>query len=147
LLVEEFKILLTGSPDGVFVRPDGSHLIADYKSARFTDVQDELFPMYEVQLNAYALIGEACGFSPVSSLALIYMEPMTNGDPQFHGQCRKFGFEMGFTAKTLRVEIRPQLLSPLFARTRELVKAPTPPKARPGCKDCELIQGLLRQAV
>jgi hypothetical protein len=110
-------------------------------------VQDELFPMYEVQLNAYALIGEACGFKPVSGLALIYMEPMTNGNPQFHGQCRSFGFEMGFTAKILRVEVRPQLLTPLFARTRELVKTPTPPKARPGCKDCELIQGLLRQAV
>lgn len=147
VLVGEFEILLTGSPDGVFVRPDGSHMIADYKTARFTDVQDDLFSMYEVQLNAYALIGATCGLRPITGLALIYMEPMTNGTPQFHGQCRNFGFEMGFTAKTLRVEIRPKLLTPLFARTRELVKTPTPPKARPGCKDCELIQGLLREAV
>lgn len=146
MLIEEFNILLAGSPDGVFVRPDGSHLIVDYKTARFTGVQDDLLPMYEVQLNAYALIGESCGFTPVTGLALIYMEPMTNGVSQFHVQCRDFGFAMGFSARILRVELRPAMLAPLFERTRKLVTMSAPPKGHPGCKDCTLIKGLLSRA-
>ena len=51
-------ILLTGSPDGVFTHRDGSYLIVDYKTAKYTGTQDQLYPMYEVQLNDYALIGE-----------------------------------------------------------------------------------------
>ena len=42
----EFGILLTGSPDGVFVRADGSHMIVDYKTAKFTGNQDRLHPPY-----------------------------------------------------------------------------------------------------
>ena len=57
---------------------DGSHLIVDYKTAKFTAHQDELFPMYEVQLNAYAVIGEQKGIAPVSGLALVYTEPVTD---------------------------------------------------------------------
>ena len=34
--------------------------------------------MYEVQLNAYAVIGEQKGFAPVSGLALVYTEPVTD---------------------------------------------------------------------
>ncbi len=54
----EANIKLTGVPDEMFLRNDGSYLIADYKTARFTDHQDELSPMYEVQLNGYAQIAE-----------------------------------------------------------------------------------------
>jgi len=54
-IVDEFDINLTGSPDGVFVRNDGSLMIVDYKTAKFTGNQDNLHPMYEAQLNAYAL--------------------------------------------------------------------------------------------
>ena len=72
------NILLTGSPDGVFVLPDGSYMIVDYKTAKHSGSQDDLFPIYETQLNAYAVIGEACGLTPVSKLALIYTEPITD---------------------------------------------------------------------
>ena len=36
---DEYNILLTGSPDGVFVREDGSHIIVDYKTSRHTKNQ------------------------------------------------------------------------------------------------------------
>ena len=63
---EEYAILLTGMPDGIFVGPDGSFMIVDYKTAKFTANQDALLPMYDIQLNAYAIIGEQCGFASVT---------------------------------------------------------------------------------
>jgi hypothetical protein len=65
-IVDEFGINLTGSPDGVFVCRDGSFMIVDYKTAKFTGNQDNLHPMYEAQLNAYAYISERIGFGSVT---------------------------------------------------------------------------------
>lgn len=78
ILDEETAILLTGSPDEMLRKSDGSHFIIDYKTAKFTGTQDELFPMYEAQLNAYAYIGDRCGFKPVVGLGLVYYEPLTD---------------------------------------------------------------------
>jgi hypothetical protein len=64
------NILLTGGPDAIFLKTDNSYIIADYKTARFTPTQDSLLPMYEIQLNSYALIGEQYGLKPVTDLAL-----------------------------------------------------------------------------
>jgi len=72
------NVLLTGSQDGIFILRDGSHLIVDYKTAKFTGTQDQIYSTYEVQLKAYALIGESLDLNPVSGLALIYMEPITH---------------------------------------------------------------------
>jgi ATP-dependent exoDNAse (exonuclease V) beta subunit len=44
-------------PDDVFELEDSTYHIVDYKTARLTETQDELFPKYEVQINAYAYIG------------------------------------------------------------------------------------------
>ena len=43
--VEEHGILLTGAPDAIFERADGTLVIADYKTSRVTPNQDRLFPM------------------------------------------------------------------------------------------------------
>lgn len=139
MLDEEFNILITGTADGIFDRADKSFLIADYQTARFTGKQDALLPLYEVQLNASAMIGDGCGFSPVSGLALIYMEPITESDADVR-QCRWHGFEMGFCAQVLVVKVAPSLVRPLLAKTREIHESPFPPRSRPGCKDCRLIQ-------
>lgn len=136
---DEFNILITGTADGIFDRADSTFLIADYKTARFTDKQDALLPLYEVQLNSYAMIGEHCGFSPVSGLALIYMEPMTESGAAAR-QSRPFGFEMGFSAHVLDVEVNPSLVKPLLAKTREVWEDPVSPPSRPSCTDCRLIQ-------
>ena len=139
---EEYNILITGTADGIFDRADGTFLIIDYKTARFTDKQDALLPLYEVQLNAYAMIGECCGFSPVSGLALIYMEPMTDA-AEHRRQGRPFGFEMGFRAHVLEVDVDPSLVRPLLARTREIWESAVPPPGRPGCKDCRQVEELV----
>ena len=139
----EHNILLTGMPDGILVRADRSYIIIDYKTAKFTATQDKLFPMYEVQLNAYAAIGEHCGFDPVTGLVLLYMEPMTNVRAGLDQQCRDYGFDMGFSAHVLSIDLNPDALDPLLAQTRELFQLPGPPPSRPDCKDCDLTERLI----
>jgi len=46
ILDRRTNVVLRGTPDGILVMQDGSHLIVDYKTAKFTAHQDELFPMY-----------------------------------------------------------------------------------------------------
>ena len=144
---EENDILLTGSPDGVFIRPDQSHIIVDYKTSRYTPHQDRLYPLYEAQLNAYALIGEQCGLKPVTALALIYTEPVTDdasaSEDAVH---RDDGFAMGFAAKVVDVELNPAIIGPLLAKTREICDLPTSPRGRTGCRNCGLLDDLLEIA-
>jgi len=146
-LVAEHNIMLTGAPDGILVRADGSHVIVDYKTAKLTHGQDELFPLYQVQLNGYAFIAEQCGFAPVGALALIYMEPGTD-PPGGHAQlCRVDGFQMGFVARIVNVELNTAMLDPLLARVRALHDRPDPPPGRPGCEDCRRVDKLARTAL
>jgi hypothetical protein len=147
MVQEEFNILLTGTPDAVFIRADRSHLIADYKTAKYTGAQDRLLPMYEAQLNTYALIGDVCGFKPVSGLALIYMEPVTDdraaNQDEHH---REDGFILGFSANIIPVSRDEGKLRPLFARVRQTHDLATAPAGRSGCKDCGLLEQLLHVA-
>ena len=69
---------MTGVPDDIFLNRDGSYSIIDYNNARFSKYQDTLFPIYKVQLNGYAMIGNKVGFNPISSLLLVYYEPQTH---------------------------------------------------------------------
>jgi hypothetical protein len=147
VLDSDTSLVLRGSPDGILVRDDNSHLIVDYKTAKFTAQQDELFPMYEAQLNAYAHIGERAGLSPVSGLALIYTEPVTDQraagkDANTTGQ----GFLMEFSAHILPVELKPKLVPKLLRRVREIQDLTHPPESSRGCIDCALLENLLAVA-
>lgn len=145
LLDDENNILFTGVPDGIFIKHDFSHVIVDYKTARYTGNQDKLMPMYEVQLNGYAMIGEKCNLHPVSDLALIYMEPVTGKEAISDGlNHRDNGFAMGFTANIHRVALNLDIIPPLLARTREISELSSAPEGCVGCKDCQLLEGLLR---
>lgn len=140
----ENNVLLTGTPDGVFVKPDKSYMIVDYKTARYTGKQDELIPKYEVQLNGYAMIGEQRGLHPVSELALIYFEPVTNDEAvRDVANCGDTGFLMGFAARVHRVELDLSGVKPLLAKTREIYEMSKAPSGRAGCKDCQLLDGLI----
>ena len=141
---KESNTLLTGTPDGVFIRPDNSYVIADYKTARYTEKQDELLPMYEVQLNAYAVIGEQCGLSPVSDLALIYMEPVTHREAVDDSiNYRDNGFAMGFSAYIHKVELNSSTIPSLLAQVREIYEMSNPPGGHTGCSDCQIMERLL----
>lgn len=134
----EYGIHLTGAADAIFEYADGSHLIADYKTARFTDRQNKkLLPRYKVQLNAYARIAADCGPSPISHLALIYMEPATKGDAvNYCGNCREDGFVMGFQARVVEIPLDDGLLKDAMARTREIFELSDAPDGAPACQDC-----------
>jgi ATP-dependent exoDNAse (exonuclease V) beta subunit len=77
---EPTGILLTGAPDDIVRKANGSLLVLDYKTSRFTENQDSLLPLYRIQLNSYAFICERIGMGNVSALALVYYEPVTDVD-------------------------------------------------------------------
>jgi len=138
------NVTLWGTPDGIFIKPDGSHLIVDYKTARYTESQDRLIPVYQVQLNAYAAIGEQWGLHPVTGLALIYMEPITDGEATLYmSNHKEYGFDMGFSAAVHWVDLDIDSIRLLLARARELYQLPVAPEGRQGCRDCISLDNLI----
>ncbi len=100
---------------------DDSHLIVDYKTAKLTPHQGGPFPMYEVQLNAYAVIGEQKGFAPVSGLALVYTEPVTSVAAAAKDSHQSdAGFILEFSAHIERVKFQPGKIPTLLAQAREI---------------------------
>lgn len=144
LLDPETNIILTGIADGILVRPDGSHLIVDYKTARHTPNQDALFPVYEIQLNCYAMIAESIGLTPVTELALIYAEPVTDIGPSDCSavQCDA-GFDLSFAAMIAPVRLDLSTIPPLLRRVRAIIDLDSPPPGGPGCDDCSKLDELL----
>lgn len=136
------NIDLTGSPDAVFRRPNGAHVIADYKTAY--PEHDGLLPMYVIQLNVYAAIGEQCGLSPVDSLALIYTTPLTDQSAAELARNRVVnGFAMGFEVTIKSIGFMREQLPVLMAEVRRIFELPSPPPGQPGCKDCKYLAGLM----
>ena len=82
---------------------------------------------------------------PVGRLALVYMEPVTDegtaADPQLVDDQ---GFSLGFEAKVVDVDLKPDgLIPPLLRKVKEVSLLETPPSGVPGCKDCEAVDGLI----
>ncbi len=140
----ETNIQLRGEPDEIIQKKDGSYFIIDYKTAKYTEAQDELLPMYEVQLNAYAYIGNRCNFNPVSGIGLVYYEPQTDLTLEnLGGRLLKEGFYMEFTGKLHKVSLDPdKIIPPLLKQVRKIVDAETIPPITESCKDCRLIEKL-----
>jgi hypothetical protein len=142
---EATSILLRGTPDGIFLMQDGSYTIIDYKTAKFTAYQDDLFPMYEAQLNAYAYIGERLDLKPVSKLALVYTEPITDSATRADdSNLTPEGFQMGFRARILEVDIKPDLVPRLLRTAADVLCSTSPPAGVEGCKDCAAVATLVR---
>ena len=136
-------ILLTGVPDEMIRVEDGSLVILDYKTAKFTDNQDALLPMYRCQLNAYAIIAEHLGFGHVSALGLVYFEPITDLDPtEIVALTDPQGCLMRFQATPLPIDLDPNMVPPLLRKAREIAELRYPPEGRDGCRDCELTAAL-----
>ena len=144
-LDEQTGITLRGEADGIFRLADGSYVIVDYKTSRYNPDRPGMFSNYEVQLNAYAMIAERQGLSPVSKLALVYMEPATDKTTaQEPNLVDDWGFTMCFLAKVVPVELRQaQLLPPLLRKARSVWDMDGPPKGARNCKDCAAVSGLL----
>ena len=138
-------VTLRGEADAIFRLPDGSCAIIDYKTSRYNPDNRSAFRVYRAQLNAYAWIWSRMETSPVSRLALVYMEPATGDDmanaPELVDAA---GFVMGFRPRVVEVELAPERLIPPLLRHAARIHALTaPPKTREGCRDCAALEGLL----
>ena len=139
------NILVTGVPDELFRRKDGSLVILDNKTARFTKNQDVLLPLYVIQLNGYAWISERLGMGAVSGLGLVYYEPMTELTTEtIDTVLADDGFSMRFQAKVLPLNLQLDHIPPLLQKVRAIFDLATAPIGRDGCKDCRLLDGLLK---
>jgi hypothetical protein len=149
VLDEESDVVLRGAPDEILQKDDGSHIIVDYKTAKYTKAQDSLFPLYKVQLNAYAYIGERRGFDPVSGLALVYMEPQTDlTQDQLDDLVKEEGFLMAFDGHVLEVGLEAdKIIPPLLKEVRAMHDLESPPPGKQGCRDCQLLEGLIATAM
>ena len=142
--VNEFNILLTGSPDGILIHEDNTISIIDYKTAKFTSTQDSLFPMYEAQLNSYGLIAKQLAYPKINQLALIYAEPITSGEKSLLEEYyHEYGFAMGFSAHIEMVKLDTSILDPLFDKVRNLYDMIKIPERSENCKDCEYTESLV----
>jgi len=143
--VERDGVTLTGVPDEIFQRPDGSYGIIDYKTARYTGNQDILMPVYEVQLNGYAYIAEAIGDKPVNDLYLVYFEPPSHDhfDELTSKHTTAEGFEMPFKSNIHKIRKNTKEIERLMEKANKIYEMAVPPKGRDGCEDCKRLDALL----
>jgi hypothetical protein len=145
VFIRDVKIQFTGVPDEIIQLPDRSYYIIDYKTAKYTDTQYELKPMYEVQLNGYAYIAEQIGISPVSGLYLVYYEPSTDIElSAIDNFILENGFSMNFSGKVIQVEIDRNRIMDLLERAREIYDYESLPPGRDRCQNCLLIKKILQ---
>jgi len=137
LPVEQGNWILTGYPDDIFKIKNGGYHIVDYKTAKFTDRQDELYPLYEVQLNCYAYLAEKYGYNPVTKLSLVYCQP--NNDLESDED-----FKLKFETYTLKVNLNLDIIPNLLLKAREILNHPEPPQAYEKCKGiCQWVDKVL----
>jgi|MTBAKSStandDraft_2_1061841.scaffolds.fasta_scaffold09134_7 hypothetical protein len=134
-------ITVSGAMDDLFVCEDGTHIIPDYKTAKYTANQDKLLPMYEGQLNAYRWVHEGAG-NKVRSTPLIYCEPITDDTRRAFDP--PAGFSMEFVTKGVQVEMDDALIPFLLRQAKTILDMPEPPLGVDGCKDCAAVDGLVR---
>lgn len=141
---EETGITLRGSPDAIFALDDRSYIIADYKTAKFTNTQDSLLPMYEVQLNVYAYIGEANHITPVNSLALLYFEPITDlsasNDQNYH---TNHGFNMPFHCFIKTITKQQKRIDGLLKEFHLIATSFNPPHSNTDCNECVRLDNII----
>lgn len=131
--------ILTGCPDDIFQRDDGSYHIVDYKTAKFTARQDELFPIYHVQLNCYAYLAEKYDYKPVSKLSLIYCQPNEDLENDDY-------FQLGFKIYLLDADLDQDIIPKLLIKAREILNQDKPPLAKENCRGiCQWIDRVFRK--
>lgn len=120
--------ILRGVPDLILELRDNTLHLVDFKTGRFKEQGDQFFPVYEAQLNGYALLATKI---PVSKLSLVYFNP-TNEIPTeiLTGS----NFKLGFEPKIVPVEIKSRLVSKLLMEAKEILDSKIPPPAKENCR-------------
>lgn len=140
----ETGVTLTGVPDLMLGLSRRRLAILDLKTARFSDHQDSLLPMYQTQLIGYALIAEGLGMGHVEALGLVYGEPPANDDNRgLDALVGDQGFSMPFKATAMPIELDRAMIRPLLRKAKTLLEMENPPEGQEGCKDCRLVDELI----
>lgn len=126
-MLEYGNWILTGEPDEVFEMDDGSYQIVDYKTAKFTNKQDDLLPMYQVQLNAYALALPVYNIKPITGLSLLYCEPKEELDSDEN-------FSLSFTIQPLKIALQLEIIPELLLKARSILDNDSPPLPKDNCQ-------------
>ncbi|MCL4452413.1 MAG: PD-(D/E)XK nuclease family protein [Candidatus Thermoplasmatota archaeon] len=141
-------VFLTGVPDAIFLNNDASYSIVDYKTARFTEAQRSMLPLYEAQVRAYAAMARAAGFKPLNSLLLIYLEPLT-GDESIAENISNQGLEPVY----LKLNLQPFVhtikqnefqVFRLLESADRIIQLPDPPEPLEECESCKAMQNLYK---
>ena len=142
---ESTAATLRGEADAIFLLSDGTCAIVDYKTSRYNPDNRSRHRIYRAQLNAYAWIGQRLDLPSVSKLALVYMEPATDGDAiSSTNPVGTDGFDLGFLPRLVDVDLDPErLIPPLLRQAARIHALSAPPKGRNGCRDCAALEGLL----
>ncbi len=138
-------VILTGEPDLLFSKTDDTLAIVDYKTARYTENQDKLLPIYRVQLNGYALISESVYRKTVSSLHLVYFEPPESEEAWRigHSNVNGNGFSMPFSSNMHELEKDTDMVIGLMEKAGKILEASAPSAGVPGCEDCQRLSSLM----
>lgn len=139
--IQEYGITLSGVVDDILVTGTGNIVIPDYKTAKYTANQDKLLPMYQIQLNGYAVIAVAREISPVTGLYLVYFEPITDDEAATKYKTKQ-GFDMAFKATPLNVPVDRTQLNEAMETTRTIYDMVKPPEPKADCKDCQALDGI-----
>jgi len=132
-------IIVNGMVDDLFQCFNGSRIIVDYKTAKYTKNQDKLLPMYEAQLNFYAWIEEGFGSVVQDKLPLIYCEPITEPQGSNHGID---GFSLPFRVKTVLIKKNTSLITELLEKAETILSGSMPEKDGK-CKDCLSLEKII----
>jgi CRISPR/Cas system-associated exonuclease Cas4 (RecB family) len=139
------NVTLSGIPDLILQHPDNSFCIVDYKTARYTGNQDQLMPIYQIQLNGYAYIAEGIGYKPVKDLYLVYFEPPYKEvyEQITDGYTNQIGFEMPFKPTIHKIKRDTQEVERLFNKAEQIYSNEKPPAGVAGCEDCRKLKELI----
>jgi len=122
--------ILRGAPDLILKLKDGTLHIIDFKTARFKEDKedDQFFPMYEVQLNGYAILATKI---KVSQLSLAYFNPTDKISEEVFSEN---SFRLDFEPKVISVKIKKGLISNLLMKAKKILDSKEPPPGRENCR-------------
>lgn len=135
------NVIITGIPDAIYQRPNGNFLIIDYKTARYTEGQDKMLPIYKIQLNGYAYIAEKLGIS-IEGLYIIYFEPPEKEKDYEPKNITTEGFAMPFKSTIHKISKDTQEIETLMDEAYRLYSLVSPPEGVKDCKDCRSVVSL-----
>jgi hypothetical protein len=85
------------------------------------------------------------GLGSVYGLGLLYYEPVTDlQEAELDFQIKDDSFFLEFSPKLKPVKLEPKIIPPLLRRVREICDPPESLTGRPDCRDCCILDTLMR---